>query len=125
MSAGAVHAQTPPAVIPTYLIFFAPNSTSFLRDDTDEVLKAAVESYRTLPSGTRVSLTGYTDTVGSTQANLALSQRRAEAAKAYLVKAGVPAASISATGLGETDLLEQTADETPKDLNNRVEIRFK
>ncbi len=45
---------------------------------------------------------GHTDFMGSEQYNQALSERRANVVANYLVSQGVPAAKISAVGLGES-----------------------
>lgn len=47
--------------------------------------------------------TGYADRIGSDAYNLKLSQKRADAVKAYLVKKGVDAALIKSEGKGEAD----------------------
>ena len=51
---------------------------------------------------TMVTVTGHTDRLGATAYNQQLSMRRAETVKAHLVKMGIPAARIVATGKGET-----------------------
>jgi OmpA-OmpF porin, OOP family len=51
---------------------------------------------------TMVTVTGHTDRIGSATYNMQLSMRRAETVKAHLVKMGIPAAKIVATGKGET-----------------------
>ncbi len=45
---------------------------------------------------------GHTDRLGSQQYNQKLSERRADAVKAYLVSKGVPAARIETIGMGKT-----------------------
>lgn len=45
---------------------------------------------------------GHTDSVGDVQTNLRLSQRRADAARAYLAAHGVAAARLSAIGYGKS-----------------------
>jgi len=51
----------------------------------------------------RVTVTGHTDRLGAPAHNLALSTRRAEAVKAYLVRAGIPADRIVARGVDGAD----------------------
>lgn len=50
-----------------------------------------------------IRIVGYTDQFGTTDYNLQLSQRRAEAVKAYLVGRGVPALAIVTDGRGSAD----------------------
>jgi len=48
-------------------------------------------------------VTGYTDRFGSAPYNLQLSERRAQAVKAYLVSRGVPGEAVMTQGLGASD----------------------
>ncbi len=50
-----------------------------------------------------VMATGYTDRVGAAAYNQRLSERRAEAVKAYLVAQGVPADKVQTEGKGSAD----------------------
>ena len=50
-----------------------------------------------------ITVTGHTDRIGSHAYNMKLSTRRAEAVKAYLVSAGIPAGKIAARGTDGTD----------------------
>jgi OmpA-OmpF porin, OOP family len=65
---------------------------------------------------------GYTDTSGTLQYNQGLSVRRAQAVAAELVKDGVPRATISIQGFGETHLLVPTGAGVREPQNRRVEI---
>jgi OOP family OmpA-OmpF porin len=70
-----------------------------------------------------IRIEGHTDTDGGEEKNLILSQRRADAVKAYLVQAGIDEARIEAEGLGESAPKvspEQTADD--KAMNRRIEF---
>ena len=82
---------------------------------------------RASPFG-HVEVLGYTDRLGSASANLALSQRRANAVREALIQQGVPAEKIRAKGLGSRDPVVQ-CDTTNADAlvrclqpNRRVEI---
>jgi outer membrane protein OmpA-like peptidoglycan-associated protein len=83
------------------LIYFPFNSTNKLKD-------AEVEAYlndvaeRVKKSGERVKLTGHTDSMSSSESNLALGQRRANIVKQYLMSRGVKASKIIAESKGET-----------------------
>jgi len=71
---------------------------------------------------TRINVTGHTDTVGSAKYNQALSERRAAAVKAALIKDGVPDGEIATRGVGKTDLLVPTGDGVREAQNRRAEI---
>lgn len=50
----------------------------------------------------KLSISGYTDALGSDQYNIALSQRRAQAVKEYLLSHGVPPSQVLTTALGKS-----------------------
>ena len=70
----------------------------------------------------RVLIEGYTDSVGSDAANLALSQRRAESVAAALGAMGVATSRISTRGYGESYPVADNGTETNRALNRRVEV---
>jgi outer membrane protein OmpA-like peptidoglycan-associated protein len=65
---------------------------------------------------------GHTDSVGSTDSNQALSQRRADAVKRYLVRQGIAAERLTAQGLGESSPVGDNASITGRQQNRRVEV---
>ncbi|CAG4884614.1 Outer membrane protein A precursor [Georgfuchsia toluolica] len=76
----------------------------------------------------KVTVTGYTDRLGSDKYNLKLSTRRAEAVKAYLVGKGVEADRIITVGKGKADPVVQCKDKKRTALikclepNRRIEV---
>ncbi len=71
----------------------------------------------------RFRIEGHTDTVGSPELNQALSDRRAAAVRDYLTsRHGVNAARLESIGLGESQPLVATPDETAEPRNRRVQI---
>jgi OOP family OmpA-OmpF porin len=80
------------------------------------------------PQIDRVTITGHTDRLGSDSYNLTLSQRRADAVKAYLVDRGVSPDRLVAIGKGKADPLVECHDEERAALiaclepNRRVEV---
>lgn len=73
--------------------------------------------------GYRFRIAGHTDTVGSTEYNLALSQQRAHAVAQYLEsKFAIAASRLDAVGRGEEGLLVPTPPQTPEPRNRRVQI---
>jgi outer membrane protein OmpA-like peptidoglycan-associated protein len=102
-------------------VYFATNNAVILErsypllDNVATVLGAHSEI-------AKVRVEGHTDDRGPAEANLTLSQRRAEAVVAYLVKKGVAQARLEAVGLGETRpiVTNDTADNQAR--NRRVEF---
>lgn len=69
-----------------------------------------------------VEVVGHTDSVGTDAYNQKLSQRRAEAVKAYLVSKGLSSGSIQATGKGEASPVEGNSTAAGRSANRRVDI---
>jgi outer membrane protein OmpA-like peptidoglycan-associated protein len=77
----------------------------------------------------KIAVNAHTDSRGSAPYNQALSNKRANAVKQYLLKKGVPASRIITHGLGETQLLNSCTDgvectDEQHQQNRRVEIRI-
>lgn len=71
----------------------------------------------------RFRIAGHTDTVGTPEYNLTLSQERANAVASYLEnKFAIPASRLDAIGRGENGLLVPTPPQTPEARNRRVQI---
>ena len=85
-------------------------------------LQQAVDFVKKYP-GAKVQLEGYTDDIGTEQYNQALSVRRAEAVKNYLVKEhAVEAPMINASGNGEKNPVASNKTKEGRAKNRRVEI---
>ncbi len=72
-----------------------------------------------------IEFDGYTDNTGDANANLSLSQARAEAVKAYLVANGIEAGKITAKGYGSEN--PKVSNDTPEGRaqNRRTEVKLK
>lgn len=72
--------------------------------------------------GTKIIVEGHTDTQGSQEFNLDLSERRAEAVKSFLTSHGVPPDRIESKGLGFSQPLVPNKTAEGRATNRRVEI---
>jgi len=69
-----------------------------------------------------ITIEGYTDSLGSDDMNMALSQRRANAVSAYLTGRGIAASRITAIGKGEAYPVAGNEIAAGRQLNRRVEV---
>lgn len=74
-------------------------------------------------AGTKLEVRGHTDSVGSEAYNLALSQRRAESVKAYLVSKGLNADDLTTAGLGEMMHIATNDTAEGREQNRRVTLQ--
>jgi peptidoglycan-associated lipoprotein len=72
----------------------------------------------------RIRITGHCDERGSDEYNLALGNRRAQAAKQYLVSHGIDASRIETQSFGEERPLVDGHDETAWSQNRRDEFEI-
>jgi outer membrane protein OmpA-like peptidoglycan-associated protein len=73
----------------------------------------------------KIVVEGHTDSRGTEQMNLMLSQKRADAVRTYLVSQGVESARISAVGKGESSPVADNSTADGRANNRRVEIVVK
>jgi OOP family OmpA-OmpF porin len=90
-----------------------PDSAKTL-DDAAAALKVA--------AALRVEVAGHTDNVGAPEANLRLSQERAQAVMAALVGRGIKADRLTAKGYGQTTPVADNRTEEGRAKNRRVEL---
>lgn len=74
--------------------------------------------------GLKVGVYGHTDNVGSPEANRALSEKRAQAVKDFLVKKGIPSHRIEAIGFGEDEPVADNTTDAGRAANRRVQIKL-
>lgn len=94
-----------------------------IQPDARAALDAAATRLRQKDYEGNIRISGHTCDLGPAAYNLKLSQRRADAVKAYLVAAGVPAARIVSEGVGET-APRYPNDAAGRPKNRRVDIEF-
>ncbi|MCB2212075.1 OmpA family protein [bacterium] len=69
-----------------------------------------------------VTLSGYTDSVGSDDANRTLSLKRAQSVKDWLVANGIPASRIKVVGMGEAEPIGSNETAEGRAQNRRMEF---
>ncbi len=90
-----------------------------MREVLDDVAGSMVQYPNSL-----IDVMGHTDSTGSAQYNLDLSQRRAESVANFLVSRGVSRARIETIGYGEDYPIADNTTEAGRAQNRRVEIRI-
>lgn len=101
-------------------IAFAYDSAE-LRPESEPVL---AELYRGLQAETKAAIVieGHTSSEGTTEYNQALSERRAAAVRADLLRRGLAAERLRAVGIGEARPIAPNDDDSGRSINRRVEI---
>jgi outer membrane protein OmpA-like peptidoglycan-associated protein len=92
-----------------------------IRPDAAANLNSLAESFVKYPNSDLL-IVGHTDARGDDAYNMNLSQRRANAASAYLAARGVPANRIKTSGRGEMEPVASNDTEAGMQQNRRVEI---
>lgn len=94
---------------------------SDIRADSRAVLDRKARIMRDEPT-VRIRIEGHADERGSTEYNLALGNRRAETARAYITATGIPASRIEIVSFGEERPIERARNEAAWSRNRRAEF---
>jgi OOP family OmpA-OmpF porin len=113
-------AVTAPNMAREFRVYFDFNQAQ-LGPDAQQILQRVAEQAKQDPN-LRVVVVGKADRTGSDAYNLTLSQRRADAVRQLLVRAGVPAGNIDARWVGEREPPVPTAQGVREPRNRVVEI---
>lgn len=109
-------------VLASYVIEFAFDSAAIESESEPVLTKIANEINRYQPDD--VVISGYTDSHGTTDYNLKLSQERANAISIILTARGVPNRIIGSHAFGETNQAVETDDGVALRANRRVIVEF-
>jgi outer membrane protein OmpA-like peptidoglycan-associated protein len=93
-----------------------------IKDEYAPVLDAAAEALQDAGERT-VMITGYTCSIGPEAYNQTLSERRAEAVKAYLVGKGISADLLMTGGGGESNPVADNGSREGRMMNRRAELQ--
>jgi OmpA-OmpF porin, OOP family len=100
-------------------VSFERNGT--IRPSSKPVLDAAAQLIET-QTDAKVYVDAYCDPSGGAALNQKISDARAAAVKAYLVKRGVPADRVVAHGYGATNFIASNASPEGRKENRRIEL---
>jgi outer membrane protein OmpA-like peptidoglycan-associated protein len=103
-------------------VLFDSGQAQLLPGSADNMAKLAA-FFKRNPKST-ASIEGYTDSVGNANANVELSNRRANAVMTALLTLGVPTDRLSTRAHGEENPTATNATAAGRQMNRRVEIVF-
>jgi len=84
-------------------------------------LEEVVDLLQTEPDK-KIRVEGHTDSLGDAEANLLLSEQRAQAVREALISLGVASERVSALGMGEDFPIASNEDEVGRARNRRVDV---
>lgn len=96
--------------------------SSGLKDQARSNLAALANSLSDMEDDAVLLVAGHTDSRGSDSYNQALSERRAQAAAAYLMEAGMNPDQLRTMGLGESEPVADNDTDAGRAENRRVEV---
>lgn len=117
-STGKILGETPSGESVGDRVFFATDS-SVVTSEGQEVLGRQAEWLKA-NDDVNITLEGHADERGTREYNIALGERRATAAKSYLVSQGVPSARISTISYGKERQAVEGNDESAWSQNRRA-----
>ncbi len=115
---------TPPAAPPAKLVLTGVNfdfDKSTLRPEDIAIIDRDAASLDKW-GDVNIEVAGHTDSRGSDEYNMKLSQRRAEAVRSYLVSKGIASDRLFAKGYGESQPIADNATDEGRFQNRRVEL---
>ncbi len=101
-------------------ITFASNS-AFIQESSEGLLNQGLALMNIRPSMT-ITIVGHTDSLGTAEGNLELSQARADAVKQWFVDRGIDPARLAAVGRGETEPIADNATQDGRRVNRRIQF---
>lgn len=104
-------------------------SKIFFENNSDKLKVASLSQLDELTKilnryeGANLTIEGHTDSNGSDEFNLNLSQKRTESVKAYLIRKGIAANRLTGVGMGEAKPIADNKTALGRAKNRRVELK--
>lgn len=113
------------ATILRLLILFPDKSTELPEEGADQLSIVGARAFTSRElQGAVFEVVGNTDDSGNAKTNLAVSRKRAEAVRTYLIKnCNIEAKKLKVAAKGHTQPIVPNSTEQNKKINNRVEFR--
>lgn len=130
---GGYYVSQPPPAAPARAVITAgkielkesvyfETSKSVIKAVSFPLLDEAAQLLKAHPEVKRLTVEGHTDSTGNAEANMKLSEGRAQAVRAYLVEKGVEASRLDAKGYGATKPIADNGTAKGREANRRVEF---
>jgi outer membrane protein OmpA-like peptidoglycan-associated protein len=105
-------------------IKFSTGSAKIIGKESFAILDDVAQALRDAPFIKKVRIEGHTDSMGNDASNLRLSQNRADAVMAQLLKRGIDPGRMEAVGFGETKPIASNATAKGRAENRRTEFNI-
>ena len=92
-----------------------------LQESSDQALETLLSELKTKPALKR-TIEGYTDSEGSSQNNIKLSRRRAQAVADWLAMRGIETSRLKVVGYGSSRPIADNSTSQGRERNRRIEI---
>ncbi|AFE07993.1 OmpA domain-containing protein [Corallococcus coralloides DSM 2259] len=103
-------------------ILFGTGSAKIIGKQSTTILDEVAQALKDAPWIRKMRIEGHTDSMGNDTANLKLSQKRADAVMAQLLKRGIDPGRMEAVGFGETKPVAPNNTKAGRALNRRTEF---
>lgn len=97
---------------------------STISADSFDLLKEIIATAKRCDDAS-FEVSGHTDSTGSLEGNMRLSEQRAQAVVDYLLQAGLPSSQFTAAGYGPNKPLADNNTQAGRSANRRIEFRLK
>ena len=107
--------------VPLENVFFELNKYNLKKESFSELNRLVV--FLKKNENLKIEISGHTDNTGTAEYNKKLSQQRADAVEAYLLKNGIDQVRLIATGYGQDKPIDDNNTDSGRARNRRVEFK--